>query len=38
MPYLHERGLEAIAILQQGGATAVYAFPVQECFVHKFSG
>jgi hypothetical protein len=38
MPHLHERGLEAVAILQPGGAPAVYAVPVQEYFVDKFSG
>jgi hypothetical protein len=38
MPRLHEKGLEAVAILQQGGAPAVYALPVQEYFVDKFSG
>jgi len=38
MPHLPERGLEAAAVLQQGGAPAHYALPVRECLVDKFSG
>jgi hypothetical protein len=38
MPHLHERGLEAVAMLQLGGAPAHSALPVRECLVDKFSG
>jgi len=38
MPHLHERVLEAVAILQQGGAPAHYALPFRECLVDKLSG
>jgi len=38
MPHPRERGLEAVAILQQGGVPANYALPVRKCLVDKFSG
>jgi len=38
MPHLRERGLEAVAVLQQGGVPGHYALPFRECLVDKFSG